>query len=266
MGTPGRRGLVRDVFLEEIAQLILSIPLGRTCQDLRIWHFAKNGLFSVRSSYNLARELEEQDRDTCSFAQPARSWDFIWNSRAPHRAISGLPWQCMSVFEESSKEWMRTVHVKTRHMLMQKPGNIFHVFSSAHMEDKGVGGRREPDRWERPPQGWIKVNFDAVVHQHLNGVGVGAISRDWEECCVCWNAVFFLDVKSATQAEALAARVAAELTNTLGSTDLILEGDCLEVINQLRKGNPEPTLIKPIVQDKLATLQGANKILFAHVK
>ncbi|KAK4401396.1 hypothetical protein Sango_0880300 [Sesamum angolense] len=52
--------VIQDIFLPLDCEVILGIPLGRTvCEDLLIWHYSTNGLFSVRSAYHLACSMEE---------------------------------------------------------------------------------------------------------------------------------------------------------------------------------------------------------------
>ncbi|KAL0376653.1 UNVERIFIED_CONTAM: LINE-1 retrotransposable element O protein [Sesamum calycinum] len=52
--------VIQNNFLPLDCEVILGIPLGRTvCEDLLIWHYSTNGLFSVRSAYHLACSMEE---------------------------------------------------------------------------------------------------------------------------------------------------------------------------------------------------------------
>ena len=46
--------LIRESFLANEADAILSLPLSATTMDdFLIWHFEKSGSYSVRSGYNL---------------------------------------------------------------------------------------------------------------------------------------------------------------------------------------------------------------------
>ena len=47
---------VRQFFSEEISKKILIIPISfEGCNDFPSWPYTKNGIYSVRSAYNLAR-------------------------------------------------------------------------------------------------------------------------------------------------------------------------------------------------------------------
>ncbi|KAK4407773.1 hypothetical protein Sango_0358300 [Sesamum angolense] len=53
--------LIRSIFWPVDNDLILGIPLGHLgLEDQIVWHHTKNGIFSVRSAYHLARTLEER--------------------------------------------------------------------------------------------------------------------------------------------------------------------------------------------------------------
>jgi len=45
--------MVRDLFWEEDAKLILCLPVHEGMDDILAWHYNKNGLFSVKSAYKV---------------------------------------------------------------------------------------------------------------------------------------------------------------------------------------------------------------------
>lgn len=72
-------GKLTTLFNSKYCNQILVIPLSKTRQqDAWIWHFMKNGIFSVKSVY---RELQH--------GQPTRlgdhSWSSIWNVEVPFK-------------------------------------------------------------------------------------------------------------------------------------------------------------------------------------
>lgn len=49
-------GLIHDLFSQDEVEKILNIPLScRSSMDCRIWNYERNGKFSVRSAYHVAR-------------------------------------------------------------------------------------------------------------------------------------------------------------------------------------------------------------------
>ncbi|KAL0438958.1 UNVERIFIED_CONTAM: hypothetical protein Slati_2378800, partial [Sesamum latifolium] len=127
--------LIRAEFRPEDADCILSINLQGKETDQLIWHYEKNGKFSVRSAYRVACNL----RDDATPSSSGDSWNFLWRSKAPpkvvmfawhcasnalptndnlrHRgfarlawATSGLPWGSLNCQVHSVEDWFRHVH------------------------------------------------------------------------------------------------------------------------------------------------------------
>ena len=53
--------LIRDIFWEEDADLILQMPLRDGAVDFLAWHFDTKGVFSVKQAYKLKRALFEPE-------------------------------------------------------------------------------------------------------------------------------------------------------------------------------------------------------------
>ncbi|KAG8367040.1 hypothetical protein BUALT_Bualt16G0031100 [Buddleja alternifolia] len=97
--------------------------------------------------------------------------------------------------------------------------------------------------WNPPPNGVIKVNFDGAMLSNMCGVGAGVLIRDANGICVGWLSKFFLDLTHPEHAEAVAAQEAMELLAHGGWRDVILEGDCAQVISKLRNPYTDSSLI-----------------------
>ncbi|KAL0433797.1 UNVERIFIED_CONTAM: hypothetical protein Slati_2714000 [Sesamum latifolium] len=86
-----RTELVRQVFDEDDARMVLSIPLAQlNSPDTLLWHYNNKGEFSVQSAYRLAlQHARQQLPSTLNIhnkedgAGVAVGWRFIWNSRVP---------------------------------------------------------------------------------------------------------------------------------------------------------------------------------------
>jgi hypothetical protein len=80
-----KAGLISEIFLEDEAALICSIPLSPLpVEDRIIWQGTKNGIFSVRSAYFL--ELENLANRTGGVSKPdeGKTWKEIWNLKVPN--------------------------------------------------------------------------------------------------------------------------------------------------------------------------------------
>jgi hypothetical protein len=84
--------------------------------------------------------------------------------------------------------------------------------------------------WKAPPQGWLKANWDAGLDRKNGRVGLGVVIRD--HLGKMWAAKSqtrhgFLDPSAA---EAWAARMAVQLCIEMGTRQVQLEGDAMNVI------------------------------------
>ena len=78
--------IIEILFCKEEATTIRSIPLSSTNQkDRLIWHSTANGLFSVKSAYHLAKEVEERYRAESSMEMhKSEVWKQIWRMHVPN--------------------------------------------------------------------------------------------------------------------------------------------------------------------------------------
>jgi ribonuclease HI len=91
-------------------------------------------------------------------------------------------------------------------------------------------------KWQKPPQGMLKLNWDAAVDKGSKIMGVGIIIRDHNgEVCAssCSTRPY---VVNPSVAEALGARQGVELCIELGIQSILLEGDAKEIVNAIAKG------------------------------
>jgi hypothetical protein len=79
------RDLVETLFSPEEAQAILSIPINPNREDARLWKGTKNGLFTVRSAYHLAKMKEEQQLPGSSNREEkSEMWSALWRLPIPN--------------------------------------------------------------------------------------------------------------------------------------------------------------------------------------
>ncbi|KAL0326613.1 UNVERIFIED_CONTAM: putative mitochondrial protein [Sesamum angustifolium] len=80
--------LIEGLFCPEDATLIQSIPLGQfNWADTIVWHYNKNGKFSVKSASYLAQSIALENRSPldgqCSTS--SSNWQFIWSTKVPNK-------------------------------------------------------------------------------------------------------------------------------------------------------------------------------------
>lgn len=89
--------------------------------------------------------------------------------------------------------------------------------------------------WQKPPEGFFKLNWDASLDVKRQQMGMEIVVRDHEGGVVasyCATKEFITDP---TTAKALAAWRAVELSHHLGLLKIVLEGDYLEVVNGFKQ-------------------------------
>ncbi|XP_062014012.1 uncharacterized protein LOC133730441 [Rosa rugosa] len=85
--------LLKSIFLPHEADMILSMPIGlRTVPDKLVWHFTKTRVYTVKSGYWVARDM--QNRKTGPIASTSHDdnkklWSRLWSLNIPHKECPG---------------------------------------------------------------------------------------------------------------------------------------------------------------------------------
>ena len=115
--------------------------------------------------------------------------------------------------------------------------SFFQEYRSAnHRED----GRkvRDNQRWQKPPENVIKINFDGSVSTTNRRGGIGVIARDNNGEVVGVLQASIRGITDPNVIEAYAAAKAILFGQQMGFTRIILEGDALMVINKILQTSP----------------------------
>jgi hypothetical protein len=91
--------------------------------------------------------------------------------------------------------------------------------------DKQAQPRRQT-KWQKPEDGWVKINTDAAFDTTTCTGSGGVVIRDHEGAVLAGEARWFDHVSNAFTAEALAAKEGLELAMENGYNRVILEVDC----------------------------------------
>ncbi|KAK4410281.1 hypothetical protein Sango_0101100 [Sesamum angolense] len=87
--------------------------------------------------------------------------------------------------------------------------------------------------------GTIKINFDGPVLHKGCKVGIGRVARDSTGSVLAWFSRKYQRQVNGEIAEALAAREAVDLAIRHGWNRILIEGDCLNLINKLNRYEPD---------------------------
>lgn len=98
--------------------------------------------------------------------------------------------------------------------------NLYNVRAHKHGKPLPVS------KWEAPPSGRLKINFDGAFRAELNTGGIGVIVRDDHGHCLAALHRSIKYASSAFQVEVEACRAGMLFALEKGFNDFILETDC----------------------------------------
>jgi hypothetical protein len=120
-------------------------------------------------------------------------------------------------------------------------------------------------KWQKPPQGMLKINWDVAVDKGSKIMGEGIIIRDHSgEVCAssCSTRPHVVDP---FVAEALRARHGVELCIELGLQSVLLEGDAKEIVNAIAKGGVSSGSCGSIIDHTRSLLSQVHTWAIQHV-
>ena len=104
---------------------IASIPLRRRHNgDRLIWHFSRNGIYTVKSGYRLAIDLEG-----CKGERLPGEWATLWKLQVPPKVKAFLWRACQNILPTRAKLAQKRIEVPTE-CVMCRSGteDLFYVF------------------------------------------------------------------------------------------------------------------------------------------
>ncbi|XP_042972882.1 uncharacterized protein LOC122304682 [Carya illinoinensis] len=104
-------------------------------------------------------------------------------------------------------------------------------------------------RWEAPPQGKFKLNWDASISKATCKVGVGAVIRHCEGKVLATLRMQHDLFPDPLMAEAFAGLQASIFCKSLGYKDIIIEGDSLQVVSSLNSSTEVHTYTGQLISD-----------------
>ncbi|XP_074318329.1 uncharacterized protein LOC141655135 [Silene latifolia] len=130
--------------------------------------------------------------------------------------------------------------------------------------DEEGGGRRENPRrgWVAPTEGYVKVNADAGVQEGA-GVNLGMVCRDGRGR-VLWGATHVLEqLWESHIAEAVAVLEGIKEARRRGHENIIVESDCLQVIEALRKSSSGRSIFDLVLDDIRSLCFSFNSVIWS---
>ncbi|KAL0440154.1 UNVERIFIED_CONTAM: putative mitochondrial protein [Sesamum latifolium] len=209
--------LMHELFWPQDNDVILCIPLSRLGDsDLLVWHYSRNGMFSIQSAYHLACSLEDRP-GTSSLGEVEFSWwRKVWQSKLPNK-VKVFVWRaCLNALPTSANLIRRIPGVQAVCPFCSVAEDILHSlvlcpFACQTSASIPFGGSLPSSQWQAPSQNSIKVNFDGANFDDGKEMGVGVVARNASGVCVAWGSRRVARPADGEMAEAVAAREAVQL-------------------------------------------------------
>ncbi|KAL0400947.1 UNVERIFIED_CONTAM: hypothetical protein Slati_4124600 [Sesamum latifolium] len=116
-----------------------------------------------------------------------------------------------------------------------------------------------------PPTDTIKVNFDGANYRELSSTGIGVVARNSEGVLLAWRRKHLSFPTEPDHAEILAAKEAVEFAREKGWRSVIIEGDCLSIINKLKDVEDDYSPLGPISEHVKALAVAFQSLTYVHV-
>ncbi|XP_012833643.1 PREDICTED: uncharacterized protein LOC105954520 [Erythranthe guttata] len=123
-----------------------------------------------------------------------------------------------------------------------------------------------PSVWRTPPVGVVKINFDAALHRGKNCYSVAIVARNTDGKSIGWRVDTIDGSLLAVECEAMAALAAVKMAKDFGWTSIIVEGDCLQVIQALRNKNCDCSSFGALMEDCLQIANSLESCSFVFIK
>ncbi|KAK2653334.1 hypothetical protein Ddye_013190 [Dipteronia dyeriana] len=184
--------LLQDTFIADDVDQIFSIPPSNpSIGDYLLWHFEKSGEYSVRSGYQVARDMTMVDSPGVSGSKDLASlWKILWKLKIPLK-IKLFMWRAchhrIPTLVSLAKRGVLTKFFCPR--CRQSPEPVLYAlwgccglrqWRSVHYVSNNIHKMRGADfeRWRSPDEGIYKVNMDAATYYNNRKIGFGIIIRD----------------------------------------------------------------------------------------
>ncbi|KAL0345780.1 UNVERIFIED_CONTAM: hypothetical protein Sradi_4409300 [Sesamum radiatum] len=112
----------------------------------------------------------------------------------------------------------------------------------------------------------IKVNFDRATFPKSGSAGGGDVAHDAKGKCAGKRRMYFQFRAEPKHIELLAAATAVELCLDRGWLQVVIEGDCISIIDKLARKEEDGSVLGPLLQDVKDNARNIPSCVFSHVQ
>ncbi|XP_037480834.1 uncharacterized protein LOC119358354 [Triticum dicoccoides] len=253
-GSTWKEDTVRELFDRDIAERILKIPLSSEgCSDFASWPYTKNGIYTVRSGYNLVRTNQFWiNRSSVGSGSSSNQdvmqklWKNLWRIQCPDK--------------------MKIVLWRIAHNCLPT-GDQLHKRSIA---TRSAGSNRREHqvsipKWSPPPAESVKVNVDAVIFAQTKRMGIGVVIRNHLGRVLAASRGFIHHVDNPELGEAIAMRHALFFAEDSGFQKILVETDCASLINKIKSKMDDRSHTGAVIFDIKSRAPRFLSCCFTHV-
>ncbi|XBH81254.1 hypothetical protein VPH35_106843 [Triticum aestivum] len=120
------------------------------------------------------------------------------------------------------------------------------------------------NRWKKPLQNQLALNVDAAFSDDDNMGACDAVIRDSAGMFVCAATAKLDHVPDAFTAEAAALVEGLKLANSVGCNSILVQMDCLNLVESLQQNTGHSTIAAPILEDCRLLLLNFGKVILKH--
>ncbi|XP_074336620.1 uncharacterized protein LOC141673779 [Apium graveolens] len=252
--------VVRDVFNDRDQRCVLDTLIEEDLQnDVLYWGKEQSGVYSVRSAY---KYIQEEKGAWCR-EENNEIWSRLWKIKAPPKCLN-LVWRALSFNLPTSGP--ETIF----HVLVSCPfaSKCWHILDSNFQVTMGddflnwlkstlVGANKKKE---------AMVSVDAAIFAEEGAFGSGLVARDYEGRLVEAETKLHYGMASPEKAEVMAIKEALSWIDRMGWTEVIVESDCLAVVQAIRSTTEMRSRLGVLIKDCRNYIKNSNKVSLYFIK
>ncbi|XP_075665935.1 uncharacterized protein LOC142635700 [Castanea sativa] len=262
---------VQALFHQFDAEAILQVPLSRrVVQDSLVWLFTKNGRYSVKSGYHVAKQwrmVENSSGEASGHRASTSLWSCVWKAGVPNKergaaqdvwAGSAIRFQNFGTEQVDFRQLVASLIPK----LSLEERDLFwdhlSVPVSVHVPASQV--------WQ-PLQGeFFKLNFDRACFDNGATSSYGAVIPNGNGEVMAAISAKGGAVRDSEEVEVMACHKALEFAIDTGFMEVILEGDNALVMKTVSQAQPNFSRLGLIYEDIWCLAAGFRAISVSCVR
>lgn len=119
--------------------------------------------------------------------------------------------------------------------------------------------------WSPPLGTQVKINVDASLFPSTKSVGIGVVARNSTCNILDWRQKELNFVVSPALAETIAIQQGIDMAMELGFQNVIMESDCLGVLQDISSSSPCLATGGHVIDDIKCKVSFSSSIIFSHV-